>query len=342
MVKVLAIYDGNGPTYHRLYIPLSAMPEIEVTFTNYIGEGGKVTESDLKDYQVVYFNRIFPGNKLSQVIQWRAKYGFKLICDLDDHWDLDPNHILYGYYKEKNLSTYILHAAMVSDAVTVTHERLADAVLPYNRNVWVLPNAIDSQHPQFKINHQPSARTRLFWAGGITHEPDISILRNPIKKINSDWYLTGALMMVMGGYMEGHSAWDRMATMYTNGLRMPGVVLKGRPVHEYYSLYEYCDIAMVPLQDNKFNGHKSNLKILEAANIGKPVIVSKVNPYLDFPEHLVNYVTKQTDWYRHVRHLVRDNKFAEQQGAALKDFCNVHYNFDKINQIRCELITTIL
>lgn len=341
MVNVLAIYDATGPTYHRVFIPLSALPDIKVTFTNYIGEGGKVTENDLKDYQVIVFNRLFPGNRLSDVLKWRQKYGFKLICDLDDHWDLDPNHLLYQYYKERNLSTYILHAVNIADAVIVTHERLADAVLPYNRNVWVLPNAIDGKHPQFNIQHQPGDRTRLFWAGGVTHEKDIAILRNPIKRLSSDSYLSSKVMMVMGGHTDGQPVWDKMASTYTNGLQLCGAILKGRPVENYYSLYEFADVCLVPLEAGRFNGYKSNLKILEAANIGKPVIVSAVNPYLGFHQSVVNYVERQTDWYRHIRRLVRDQTLAEEQGKRLKDYCNEFYNFDKINAVRCELITTI-
>ena len=340
-MKVLAFYDQNGPAYHRLFIPLSAMPELDVTFTNYVGPEGEVKETDLQNYQVVIFNRVFPANKLSDMIKLRQRYGFKLICDLDDHWDLDPHHILYQHYKEKNLSTYILHAVTIADAVTVTHERLADAVLPYNKNVWVLPNAIDDKHPQFNIQHQPGDRVRLFWAGGITHENDINILRNPLKRVCSDSYLKEKVMMVMCGHMDGYPVWDKMVSAFTNGLQLKGSILKGRPVNDYYSLYEFADICLVPLVDSKFNRNKSNLKILEAANAGKPVIVSDVHPYLDFPTDLVNYVEHQSDWYRLIRGLVRNRLFAEEQGERLKAYCKEHYNFDKINKVRCELITGI-
>jgi len=335
--KVLAIYNQSGPCYHRVFIPLSAMPEIDVTFTNHIGEESPVKTCE--GYNVVFVNRMFPLNKLSDILDQRKKYGFKLIVDLDDHWDLDPSHMLYSYYKKHNLSTYILHAVTCADAVSVTHERLAEQAAVYNKNVWILPNAIDNQHPQFKPQHEPGAKVRLFWAGGITHEQDIAILRNPVKRLHSDSYLRQRIMMVMGGYSKGYGEWDRMASTYTNGLQLPGVILEGRGVSEYYSLYQFADICMIPLQDNRFNWYKSNLKILEAANMGKPVIVSHVDPYLGFPDSLVNYVRKQTDWHRHVRRLVRDPYFAEEQGKRLKDYCNVNYNFDFINQERLKMLT---
>jgi glycosyltransferase involved in cell wall biosynthesis len=344
--KVLAIYNNTGPCYHRVFIPLSAMPEIDVTFTNHIGEEGNI--KTLEGFNVVFVNRMFPLNKLSEILEQRKKYGFRLIVDLDDHWDLDPSHMLYNYYKTLGLSAYIEHAITVADAVSVTHERLAEQVyggkllgqkiMSYNKNVWILPNSIDSQHPQFKIRHEPGAKTRLFWAGGITHEQDIAILRNPVKRIHSDSYLKERVMMVMGGYMKGHGEWDRMASTYTNGLQLPGAILEGRGVADYYSLYQYADVCMIPLQDNRFNWYKSNLKILEAANMSKPVVVSNVDPYRGFPPNLVNYVERQSDWYRHVRRLVRDPYFAEDQGKALKQYCDLNYNFDVINKERLKML----
>jgi glycosyltransferase involved in cell wall biosynthesis len=335
--KVLAIYDESGPAYHRVYIPLSAIPELNVTFTNHIGPEGKV--KDCSGFDVVFVNRMFPLNKLSDILAQRKEYGFRLIVDLDDHWDLDPSHLLYDYYKKYNLSTYILHAVTVADAVSVTHDKLAESVLPYNKNIWVLPNAIDYQHPQFNILHEPGAKVRLFWAGGVTHEKDIAILKNPIKRICSDKYLKDHCMMVMGGYQKDTPVWDRMAHDFTNGLQMPGCILNGRGVDSYYGLYQFADIALIPLTDNKFNWHKSNLKILEAANMGVPVVVSNVDPYRGFPDDIVNYVNTQTDWYRHVRRLARDRGFAAEQGARLHQYCDVVYNFDKINEARCRMLT---
>jgi len=202
-----------------------------------------------------------------------------------------------------------------------------------------LPNAIDYHHPQFNILHEPGAKVRLFWAGGVTHEKDIAILRNPIKRICSDAYLKEHCMMVMGGYQKDTPVWDRMVHSFTNGLQMPGCILEGKPVNAYYSLYQFADIALIPLIDNKFNWHKSNLKILEAANMGIPVVVSNVDPYRGFPDEVVNYVNTQQDWYRHVRRLTRDRGFAAEQGARLHQYCDVVYNFNTINKARCRMLT---
>lgn len=337
-MRVLAIYDQTGPSYHRLYVPYRAIDGIYCLFTNIITEE---MFSENGGFDVVVVNRIYPANKLSQVWNWRKQYGFKIIVDMDDHWELDANHILADYYKEKQLSNYILQSIITADAVSVTHERLAEAIKPYNQNIWVLPNAINPNEYQFKAEHTEGAKCRLFWAGGITHEHDIAILRNPLKRVYSDGMLRQMVMMVMGGYQSGYPAWDAMLHAFTNGLQLKGTVLEGRGVQEYYQLYKYADICLVPLRDSKFNSYKSNLKILEAANMGLPVVVSKVNPYLDFPDELVNYVSNQSQWYKYIRHLVSDPSYRQEQGAALKQYCQTVYNFDLINKSRVQLLNSL-
>jgi glycosyltransferase involved in cell wall biosynthesis len=163
-----------------------------------------------------------------------------------------------------------------------------------------------------------------------------------MKRVHADGMLRQMVMMVLGGYSKGYEAWDKMLSSFTNGLQLPGTVLDGRPVDEYYQLYRYADICLIPLVNSKFNRNKSNLKILEAANLGLPVVVSAVDPYLGFPDDLVNYVSNQTQWYKYIRHLVSDPSYRDAQGAALKEYCDNVYNFDKINEQRIELLKSLV
>jgi hypothetical protein len=73
--------------------------------------------------------------------------------------------------------------------------------------------------------------------------------------------------------------------------------------------------------------------------MGVPVGVSIVDPYRGFPDDIVNYVNTHQDWYRHVRRLTRDRGLAAEQGARLHQYCDVMYNFNRINEARCRMIT---
>lgn len=324
-MKVLTLYDKSGPKYHRCLLPLFLMDGIELVVNHTL-------EEEQLNVDVVYINRVIPRTTLNEICELRSKYGFKLIVDFDDHWKLDYDHYLYDTYQAFRATELMEAYIEEADAVTVTHERLSDAVGP---KAYILPNAIP-KFGQFDIKRTESPFVRLFWAGGITHRQDINILRGPIKR----FYFDNA-MMVMGGFVEGSPEYREMANSYTNGGRIRHNLIKSLPVDSYYHSYSECDIALIPLKDTTFNSFKSNLKILEAANLGCPVIVSRVHPYLDFPEDLVNYVNSQSDWYDHVKMLLRNPDYAKEQGLKLQAYCRDVYNFERINNKRKDLFYAI-
>ena len=325
-MKILIIYDGSGPKYHRLLTPMALMPGVELV-VNHI-----VTEDLVKDIDILFFNRLVPNNSINNVISWRALYGFKIVVDFDDHWNLEPDHYLYTSYKLTRMPLFMKAWIEEADAVTVTHERLAQDVLPYNSNVHVLPNAIP-KFGQFDTKKIESEYTRLFWAGGITHQKDIELLRYPLRLLKDL-----NIQMVLGGYSK-NKVFYKIRNDFTNYGKLNHVLLEGLPVAEYYYMYSRCDISLIPLTDTKFNTHKSNLKILEAANIGANVVVSNVHPYKDIP--FVNYVNEPDDWAKHVRWLINNPDEAKEQALQLQQYCSERFNFNNINKSRKQLFEKI-
>lgn len=288
-----------------------------------------IVEEQLEGVDILFFNRMVGNTTINRLTELREKYGFKIVIDFDDHWRLDPGHYLYHTYEQYRLSEIMELFIKIADAVTVTHERLRSEVLPLNPNVHILPNAIP-KWGQFLVKKQESEFTRLFWAGGVTHRKDIELLRNPVKRF------TGNIQMVIGGYVD-NPEFKAMASAYTNGGKLNNELIQALPVEDYYHAYSKCDISLIPLQPGRFNSFKSNLKILEAANISSPVIVSRVHPYLDFPEHLVCYVKSQSDWNKHISNLIDFKGMASGMGLWLQEYCDIHYNFEKINKERKQL-----
>jgi glycosyltransferase involved in cell wall biosynthesis len=329
-LKILALYDSSGPKFHRVLLPVHLMDGVEFTLTQ------RVTEEQVKDIDILFFNRLIPGTKIQTILDWRDKYGFSIVIDFDDHWKLGPDHYLSRVYDHYNISAFMEAWINEADVVTVTHERLYSEVFPLNKNVHILPNAIP-EFDQFLCKKIPSDFTRIFWAGGVTHKKDIALLREPIKRI-----CTPAIQFVMAGYVAKNPEWAAMASAFTNGGRFNNELIEALPVESYYFSYSKCDIALIPLLETKFNSYKSNLKILEAANIGSPVVVSRVHPYLDFPEELVNYVDKQGDWVKQVKKLIQAPGQAKFQGEKLREYCKDKFNFRVINQKRKEIFQSLI
>lgn len=326
-MRIIAYVNANsGPSYHRLIMPLMLMRNMDVYVTNNLQ-----VEDFEKGCDLFMYNRILPDHAIPQIKELQRKYSFKICVDLDDYWELDEHHVLYHTYQEIGFACKQVEQIKDADVVLVTHERLAEEVSPFNPNVHVCPNAIPKQG-QFDIEREPYYLTRLFWQGSDTHKADISLLRTPIDKLSG---IAAKIKMIMAGYAENHDDWYSMVMDYTAQAKHQYKLIPAAKVTEYYAAYAHADICLVPLINSRFNRHKSNLKILEAANLGLPVIVSEVHPYLDMP---VLYCRHSTDWIKHITRLVASRKRQREAGQQLAEYCQEHFNFNKINTMRREIL----
>jgi glycosyltransferase involved in cell wall biosynthesis len=313
----------SGVNYHRIIMPLMLMRDIDTYVTNTLRSGDFEKGCDV----LVYSRDHAPAN----LAELKERYGFKVCVDVDDYWELDEHHILYQHYKEVEFAKKQIKHLMDADLVLTTHSRLAEEVAVYNKNVHVCPNAIPRQG-QFDIEREPYYLTRLFWQGSDTHRADINLLKTPIDKLGP---IAGKIKMVMGGYAEDHEDWYHMVHDYTAGLKHQYKLIPYAPITSYYEAYKEADICLIPLLNSKFNRHKSNLKILEAANLGLPVIASAVHPYLDLP---VFYAKHSGDWVKYIKRLVESRKRQKEAGQKLAEYCAEHYNFNKINNMRKQVL----
>jgi glycosyltransferase involved in cell wall biosynthesis len=325
-MRIIAYTNNNsGPGYHRLIMPLMTMRDVDVYITNNL-----LAEHFEKGCSLFMYNRILPDHALPIIKELQHRYEFKICVDLDDHWELDEHHVLYQEYQRVEFARKQIEQIKDADVVLVTHDRLAEEVAVYNKNVHVCPNAIPKQG-QFDIERQPYHLTRLFWQGSDTHRADINLLRGPINALAP---IAGKIKMVMAGYAEDHEDWYKMVQDYTADLKHQYKLIPNAKISEYYAAYAHADICLVPLLNSKFNRHKSNLKILEAANLGLPCIVSEVHPYLDLP---VLYCNKPSDWIKHIKRLVDSRKRQREAGQQLAEYVAEHYNFHRINAIRKQI-----
>jgi glycosyltransferase involved in cell wall biosynthesis len=315
------INKNSGPGFHRIHMPLLLMPDTDVYITNAVKE----EDFEAKQPTTVYYNRIISDN----ILALQSKYHFRIAVDVDDYWELDPGHILYEYHMANRMPEHHIKHIRLADVVTTTHERLAEEIYKINRNVVVVPNAIPT-HPYFPRFRIPNVtgRSRIFWQGSVTHGKDIELLHGPFKKLDKNKFQT-----VIAGYMDGEPEWDKMVSFFTRGLTIPGMVLPGASVDKYYQHYRHADICVCPLRDNKFNAMKSNLKVLEAAHMGLPVIASNVHPYKNIPG--IMYVSRQQDW---IYWLLKNKTRWKEHAKALWEWCNENHDFDTINETRKQAI----
>lgn len=69
--------------------------------------------------------------------------------------------------------------------MTTTTEIFANEIRKFNKNVIVLPNAIDPKEPQFNQPTPTSDKIRVGWLGGSSHLHDLKLLDNMVNKLSS-------------------------------------------------------------------------------------------------------------------------------------------------------------
>ena len=138
-----------------------------------------------KDYQIVHFHRsIGPDMDRSiQFIPFLNSLGIVTICDIDDYWLPTKEHPLHQLIIQNKINEKIVANIKVASYVTTTTELYADEIRKINKNVIVLPNAIDPNEAQFKEKTEESDRLRIGWLGGSSHLHDLMLLDGMVAKL---------------------------------------------------------------------------------------------------------------------------------------------------------------
>jgi glycosyltransferase involved in cell wall biosynthesis len=138
-----------------------------------------------KKYQIVHFHRSF-GNidQCPQLIKSLQSLGIILIGDIDDYWLPTKEHPIYTLIIENKMNQRIVDNLKACDYVTTTTEIFANEIRKFNKNVIVLPNAIDPKEPQFSEPTLPSDKVRVGWLGGSSHLHDLKLLDGMVNKLS--------------------------------------------------------------------------------------------------------------------------------------------------------------
>ena len=138
-----------------------------------------------KQYDIVHFHRTIGheyDNSVS-LIQRLNALGLVTIMDLDDYWLPTKEHPVHQLVIQNNLHKKIIENLKVASYVTTTTTVFADEMMKFNKNVFVLPNAINPKEPQFMVETLPSDRLRFGWLGGSSHLHDLKLLDGTISKL---------------------------------------------------------------------------------------------------------------------------------------------------------------
>jgi glycosyltransferase involved in cell wall biosynthesis len=139
-----------------------------------------------KKYQIVHFHRSIGQDydRSVEFIKQLRSMGIVVIGDIDDYWLPTKEHPIHQLIVQNKMHEKIVANLKVADYVITTTEIFANEIRKFNKNVIVLPNAIDPIDSQFNEPTLSSDKVRVGWLGGSSHLHDLKLLNGMVSKLS--------------------------------------------------------------------------------------------------------------------------------------------------------------
>jgi len=324
-IRILALINSGGSKYFRVTIPLDLLPKdkYEVTYLN----EKFFLEHVVKNYDYIYIHWIQQTNPVYLSI-WKEKYGFKIIQDIDDYWQLPIGHHLKERLEKSK--PQLFNQLILADLVLCSTPFLVEKCLQYNVNCKLRENYIPIGYHQFQPELKLAKnehKIKVGICGSISHLNDWLSIKNQLKRILNDKFIKDNYEFVIAGYADDNQSsremWNKVVQLFTSKLIKP-TIIKHLPVNEYINLYKHLDVLLAPLEDNEFNKGKSALKLLESAVKSTIVISNDIYKQKGFTDYLS---TSEYSYYEWLRRLTDRNLLNNYKIEFQKNLLDISHNY---------------
>ena len=139
-----------------------------------------------KKYQIVHFHRSIGQDydRSVEFIKQLRSMGIVVIGDIDDYWLPTKEHPIHQLIVQNKMHEKIIANLKAAEYVITTTELFANEIKKFNKNVIILPNAIDPTESQFNEPTLPSEKVRIGWLGGSSHLHDLKLLDGMVSKLS--------------------------------------------------------------------------------------------------------------------------------------------------------------
>jgi glycosyltransferase involved in cell wall biosynthesis len=214
--------------------------------------------------------------------------------------------------------------------VTVSTPRLAEVYKDTNKNIVVIPNAIDPEiWPENAKSTDGFIRLGLF--GSNTHYNDwreiVDVLKGildefpNVRLVFNCWWVAKSKQ---GDSMAEQEKTPQFPDFFSKaGLIEHPQVEWAEPseIDDYpaWLAAKAIDIGLAPLKDCAFNRGKSGIKYLEWGVLGVPGVYADLDPYNMVQHGVTGFKCgKASEWTSKLRQLIKDKDLRERMGAAAR------------------------
>jgi len=308
-----------------------------------------MTPEELHSIDVFLYNRTWVAGSVDAVkavADILRQYGAKIILDMDDYWHLGTGHSFWQHYHETKMPALIAEHIRLADAIITTTTYLRDELLKLNKNVTICENVPHLLYEQYKRMPTTSDKVRFGYFGAAQHTEDVALLELPLSRLCDDQTLEGRYMLYLAGWNDNNPIYQQYEQVFSNkGKNNNYGRIKAADIYSYVGGYNFVDVSLAPLRDNKFNRLKSELKITEAAWMNKAIIASNVCIYADcitdgWDGWLVDE-KQPKKWYKAMKAFINEPQMVREMADRLTAKMQARLDLDTITRRRFNLYKNV-
>jgi glycosyltransferase involved in cell wall biosynthesis len=310
-MKVLGILAGNNQSeFLRIKLPFTALHEQRGEMWNWTQTIRPDHLMMMDRYDVIVMERaVTKYAQWLESVRWYAMHSGKtIIVDVDDDFTCIPpwNPAYESITPEVIQATEDLYR--LANGVTTSTEYLGRKMSRYNKNVFVLPNALDLElwEKVHEIVPLPDGIT-IGWFGSQSHVRDMEILEEAWPQVAER---CPEVQFICSGFTS-----EKLRGLM--GKRM--TIYGWAPLQHYPAMVRQIRIGCLPLQDVEFNRSKSNLKWMEFGSLGIPCVASDFGPYASLRGEVdVLFASTTAQWVTQLVRLIRSSEVRKRIGTAAR------------------------
>jgi glycosyltransferase involved in cell wall biosynthesis len=265
----------SAPCWYRCALPARALGGDWVgvrdeppALTFHTGEAARPLRGveDFATYDVVVLQQP-RGNEWLRVIRELQVAGVKVLFEIDDyaHGVRKARHHAQADKFDKKLLAAMELTMRACDGVICSTDYIASRYRAFNPNVWVCQNGLDLG--RYALTRRERDVVTIGWAGGTAHRPALLPWLRELIALMDERPATRFMSVGVPGYASPFA--ERYGAERAIGLAWA-------PIESYPAAMASFDIALAPATNNAFFRGKSDLRWLEAAALGIPLVADPV------------------------------------------------------------------
>ena len=306
--RILGWVVDGAPSEYRIKQPLQALLEQGFVQTGCIHppEPGKARCPMLVEIArlepQIFTSTAFLGlsKNLDPIKQLRKHTNIPFLLHIDDLISQVPKGS--NLHHLKNSIGQLKKLVRLANRVVVTTQPLLEVLSKSAEEIVCIPNYLprsvwEGLYSQRRVVKKP----RVGWAGALQHGGDLAMIEQVVMELANEveWVFFGMCPDSLRPYVEFHEP---------------------VPFAEYPAKLATLnlDLAIAPLENNRFNECKSNLRLLEYGMMGWPVVCSDIQPYREAP--VARVPNRSRFWIEAIRERIHDLDHTEREGDRLRNW----------------------